>query len=238
MTSRTARPLRIVVGAALALITSAELPSGCGGSSDDAPNEGGASGTKTCDSIQDDYARGIDEAQSCDPTAQGNPCTVPILVGLVCACTEFANPEHADAIERTAHAQDAYREQGCSSAVQCGACYPATAGRCSADGRCENVTASSGRGCKVNGALFEDGDGGIQDPTSCNTCTCRDGGLACTEIYCPVPCPEGTAPGQQCAACGPTDACEIVEHGCLPTCTDGCETGTCLDGLCLTGICG
>ena len=97
-----------------------------------------------------------------------------------------------------------------------------------------------GRSCKVADVTYLDGEGGIPDPTSCNTCSCVDGQLACTEIYCPSPCPAGQTLGQQCAACGPTDACLVVEHACFPSCQDGCGLqGTlCVNGVCISGVCG
>lgn len=88
--------------------------------------------------------------------------------------------------------------------------------------------------CKVGGVVYPHGANNIQDPFSCNKCSCNAGGLACTEIGCTTPCPPGTTPGTTCAQCGPTDACEIVEHACLSQCSDPkeCATGFCYEGLC------
>jgi hypothetical protein len=85
--------------------------------------------------------------------------------------------------------------------------------------------------------VYPSGATGLPDPVSCNTCSCVDGQLACTKIACPTACPTGTAFSTQCAQCGPTDACEVVEHACLPTCVDTCTSGVCLDGVCKT-VCG
>lgn len=73
-------------------------------------------------------------------------------------------------------------------------------------------------GCSVGGRTYASREGGIPDPVSCNTCNCFDGDLACTDADCPEPCPDGTAYGKSCARCGPTDACEVVRHDCLPSC--------------------
>jgi hypothetical protein len=101
---------------------------------------------------------------------------------------------------------------------------------------------SVGVACKVGDVVFADGTGNIADPHSCNTCTCMEGQLACTEIGCPSECPPNRAPSTGCAACGPVDQCLIVEHGCLLVCSDSSQcTGEsatqCFDGLC-RGVCG
>jgi len=97
--------------------------------------------------------------------------------------------------------------------------------------------------CEVDGQVYASGATGIGDPQSCNTCTCEDGTLACTEIGCPEPCPAGTAYGTSCSQCGPTDACEVVRHACLPTCNlssdcaDLAELWFCSAGTC-RNVCG
>jgi hypothetical protein len=58
-------------------------------------------------------------------------------------------------------------------------------------------------GAPSGGETFASGDHGIDDPFSCSTCSCDDGALICTEIGCPEPCPDGAAPGTDCARCGP-----------------------------------
>src|SRR5690606_9921184 len=91
-------------------------------------------------------------------------------------------------------------------------------------------------GCRVEGADYPHG-ATVPDPYSCNTCTCNDGVVdACTEIGCADACPDGTAPGTQCASCGPVDQCLVRETGCLPACdaqADCDATG----GLCIEGVC-
>lgn len=92
-----------------------------------------------------------------------------------------------------------------------------------------------GAGCKVGEEIYPDGAGSIPDPFSCNTCTCENGQLACTKIACPTSCPRDHQRSTQCAQCGPTDACEVVEHGCFPVCdfaTDCRDGGLCVDGVC------
>ena len=95
--------------------------------------------------------------------------------------------------------------------------------------------------CEVEGVVYPSGSDGVGDPLSCNTCACEDGELtACTDAACPEPCPGGTAFGMSCARCGPTDACEIVHIGCLPSCdSDGdcAGSGYCDRGVCRT-LCG
>jgi len=101
--------------------------------------------------------------------------------------------------------------------------------------------------CEVDGQVYPHGSS-VPDPYSCNGCLCDDGTpTACTEIGCSEQCPPGTSPGQECVACGPTDACEVIHTGCLPECltTEDCEVGECLGGgqngnplVCLTMICG
>jgi hypothetical protein len=190
-----------------------------------------------CSDLSAAYSEAIDEARECDPAAPDS-CSELVFVGLQCGCDSFVNPEHADALARAAAAQQSYSEQQCGGIVLCGQCLPPTAAYCSAEGKCvDTYDMPSGVACMVGGVVYESGATGIPDPFSCNTCDCFDGQLACTEIGCPVECPEGSAPGSRCAQCGPTDGCEIVEHSCLPVCMDLCEGGVCLDGVCKS-VCG
>lgn len=97
----------------------------------------------------------------------------------------------------------------------------------------------SGKACEVDGLTYPDGWTSVPDPFSCNTCECIDGEVnACGQSGCVQDCPAGTAPGTTCAVCGPTDACLVVETGCLPKCEPNdaipCSNG----GVCLNGLCG
>jgi len=93
--------------------------------------------------------------------------------------------------------------------------------------------------CKVLGRIYSSGSTYVPDPHSCNICSCEDGQLTCTEINCPSACPPNGGPGTQCVECGPTDACLVVEHTCLPVCSDhdSCEGKACLSGMCRS-VCG
>jgi hypothetical protein len=105
---------------------------------------------------------------------------------------------------------------------------------------CERACGGSsggGRGCEVDGKTYASGDDGIGDPFSCNSCSCDDGGLICTEIACAEPCPAGTAAGTSCARCGPTDACEVQRTGCLPECDDNSDCQGTGSGFCTGGVC-
>jgi hypothetical protein len=155
----------------------------------------------------------------------------------------------------------AWQDGDCDAYIQAfwhnpetGACEPQIYGGCGGNENrfptseeCEEACGAppSGASCKVDGQVYPDGADQIPDPTSCNTCICNDGQLNCTEINCPSPCEAGTALGTSCISCGPTDACLIVETGCLSTCdstvdADGqCDEGNgfCLDNLC-RAVCG
>lgn len=54
----------------------------------------------------------------------------------------------------------------------------------------------------------------------------------------PSTCAPGTAWGESCTSCGPTDACLKLETGCYPTCSGACDGGVpCVGGLCRL-VCG
>jgi hypothetical protein len=199
----------------------------------------GAAGSQVCIGLSQAYAEAVDAATACDPTIDSVQCTERVDVGLACSCPSFVNPLNATAIDTMKTIAEKSAATMCFGGVTCGACAEPSFGRC-ANGHCETVYGNGGKSCKVGGKLYADGEGNIPDPTSCNTCSCVDGDLACTEIGCPVPCPDGQSYGKQCAECGPTDACLTVEHGCFPTCQDGCaQAGAlCVNGVCITGVCG
>ena len=207
-----------------------------------ASGSGGSAGKADCSALSDAYESAVAQAETCDPAATSDPCTKLIGVGLECGQDEFANPDQTDALAALQAASDAYTAGACRMSVMCGQSGTPIGAHCSAAGHCETVFDNGGRGCKVNGQVYSHGTSGIPAPDGCNTCSCDDGVLGCTEIGCmnDPPCPVGMATGTQCALCGPTDACQVVEYGCFKTCVDGCaEMGaSCIAGLCLTSVCG
>ena len=186
-----------------------------------------------CSAIGAAYASVVEKAKVCDPSRTGQ-CTAVALTNLPCGCTTPVNAENQEALAQLA-ALEMQADAACSAV--CSPCVPPGPGTCTPNGSCEEAPLRASASCKVGGVVYPSGTSGIPDPTSCNKCSCEDGQLSCTEIGCPVPCPTGTRFGSQCAQCGPTDACEVVEHACLPTCTDSCTPGVCSDGLCRQ-ICG
>jgi hypothetical protein len=187
----------------------------------------------SCMSLEAQYSAAMDLAKSCKPGLP-NQCTKSIFEGLTCGCDTFVNPNQASAVAAVSAIQKKYQTLACGVQVTCGACGSPTTAYCSAAGRCESVTVDEGAAaCLVGGVIYASGSSGISDPTSCNQCSCDNGQLSCTEIYCPIECPAGTAPGNQCAQCGPTDACLVTEFGCLPSCSQDCPGG----GLCFAGTC-
>ena len=193
-------------------------------------------GCDTCESVAQDYAAAFDHAAACDPKG-AEQCTLSIAEGLACNCPAFVNPDNADAISAAQAKQLLYTKMSCGQGIQCGACAEPTLGYCSAQGRCESLGDGSEPACKVAGVVYKSGSSGIPDPISCNQCSCQAGQLNCTEIGCSKPCPADTTYAEQCAQCGPTAACLIVEHACLPTCSDSCQQGLCIDGVC-RNVCG
>ena len=191
-----------------------------------------------CIEIQEAYGAAIAEARSCDPNLPDS-CSELVFVGLQCGCYSFLNPEHADAIDRAAAAQQDFEALSCGGDVVCGACQEPTGAYCSSEGVCVDTfeVGPGGASCTVEGQVYPSGSSGVPDPFSCNTCECVDGQLACTEINCPEDCPPDTVPSTQCAECGPVDNCLSVETGGLPACTDFCEFGACIDGVCRM-VCG
>lgn len=191
---------------------------------------------ETCDDLLTRYSAAIDETKTCDAQQIGQ-CSELITEGLACGCQTFVSAAKSDAIAAASAAQQQYSAMSCGGGVVCGPCRAPTAAFCSSEGRCEQLFEDGDAACKVNGVIYKSGTSGIADPVSCNQCQCQDGQLACTEVGCPIPCPTGTAYGTQCAQCGPTDACDVVEYGCLPTCSDTCAQGVCIDHVCKT-VCG
>jgi hypothetical protein len=186
-----------------------------------------------CSVIGADYASVLKKAKACDPS-RGGQCTATALSNLPCGCTTPVNAQNQEALAQLASLK-AQSEAACASA--CAPCEPPRPGTCSAGGSCEEAPLRARASCEIGGVVYASGTSGIPDPRSCNKCSCEDGLLGCTEINCPTPCPSGMEFGSQCAQCGPTDACQVVEYACLPTCTDSCMSGLCLNGICRQ-VCG
>ena len=200
------------------------------------PGPGPAQPVISCDQVDIFYEQLLEDAKRCDPH-DTDPCSYRVSSNLTCGCDTFVNPQKWNAGLAEAFATHS-RVLNCSAT--CGMCgQPPLRGKCSIEGRCEDsAEPGPGPGCKVAGVVYADGSSGIPDPISCNLCSCNAGQLACTDQACPMPCPTGTKLATSCAQCGPTDACEVVEHACRAVCTDTCTAGVCVDGACLTGICG
>jgi hypothetical protein len=160
----------------------------------------------------------------------------------VCGEDQFvnANAEEAVAVMKAADAE--YAKSCLTRGVTCGAAATALGANCSASGLCETVYDNGGRGCRVDGTLYEHGTTHIDPSFGCPDCTCDDGSLFCPDIGGCAECPPGTAFGMGCAVCGPTDACLATEIGCFPSCSstaDCADRGAvCTYGACVTGFCG
>jgi hypothetical protein len=191
--------------------------------------------------LSDAYESAYEQTRVCDPTAPAEQCTTRISYGLECGQDVFINGKQTDARIAMEGASEDYAAQGCLRAVTCGASANPIGANCSEAGVCETVYDNGGRGCKVDGVVYAHGAQNIPSPTDCNTCSCDDGQLACTELGCPNECPTGTDGGSQCALCGPTDACQVVEYGCFPQCdtaSDCNPSEACVSNRCVSGICG
>ena len=200
------------------------------------PGPGPTQPVISCDQVDIFYDQLLEDARHCDPH-ETEPCRARVSSGLACGCDTYVNPKYWNGDLAKAYATH-YQVLDCS--VICGECTQVPLrGKCTIQGRCEDTDEPrGGPGCKVDGVVYPDGASGIPDPVSCNLCSCSSGQLACDEKACPKPCPAGTKLATSCAQCGPTDACEVVEHGCMPLCTDTCAAGLCIDGACSIGICG
>jgi len=185
-----------------------------------------------CSSLASSYQALIERAETCDVHAE-NECTLSVSGGLACGCQTFVSPGRFSNDAAAALAQQ-FAANGCAPDVACNPCPgPPLRGRCGANGQCMAQDTASERACKVGGAVYPSGYAPIQDPFSCNQCSCQDGELACDDAGCAKPCPADTAPGKGCDQCGPTDNCEVVEIGCMPACVDTCALGSCVDGACV-----
>ena len=186
-----------------------------------------------CSGLQDQYAAALKQAKVCDPK-KANQCTKSVSEGIPCGCSTPVNPKNTAAVAEL----EKLTTQG-EAACGIASCAPCEAPPgppiCNEAGSCEYDVPPHLRACKVDGVVYPSGSTGIPKPGDCNKCSCIDGQVTnCTEMGCPPEsdCPAGTVASTQCAQCGPTDNCEIVETACLPTCTDTCATGVCRNGFC------
>jgi hypothetical protein len=187
----------------------------------------------TCEDVESVYSQAIDQAKVCDPQL-AHQCSEVVSEGLACGCQGFVNPANESAIAAVIEAQRIYGENACGGDVLCGACAPVLSGYCSAEGRCETVWGyNAGASCKVNDVTHPSGGESFAGPLMCHTCTCTDGELGCTDEACDSACPPNSVLGSQCVQCSAEGTCEVVEHACLPVCSDSCEGGAaCVDGVC------
>ncbi len=136
-------------------------------------------------------------------------------------------------------------DPGCIGQVcgdECNVCDPADSDcvetavlkQCSSAGLCLAEVASCGGGggggsgdCEYNGVQYNEGDS-FPSTDRCNTCSCSEGGVACTEMWCEdgyIPC-EGKVCGDACTVCHPDDdAC--AETAVLKQCD---ASGACMAG--------
>lgn len=209
----------------------------------------GAGAPADCNAVRDELSATHDAATTCDPNAAVDECTASVVPPFGCLTPIYVNPANADAVARFAAAQQAYVDDRCALPLG-GACAGTVRGRCDATGHCEGVPQGAGRNCKVNGVVYASGESNIADPTSCNTCTCEDGELACTATTgCDEPCPDGQVPGRACAECdegagvetpsGPEPLCVTVETGCFWPCSADCGARNlvCDGDLCVAAAC-
>ncbi len=194
-----------------------------------------------CATVSDDNETAFEEASQCDPNAAEEQCTAKVTQGVACGCGAFVNAEKTGIIAVLAITAQQYEDGGCATGVVCDECLEPVRGQCSPDGHCMQIPPGAGRSCKVRGVVYADGESDIPSPTDgCNTCTCSDGTLACTEIGCEeTPCPEGQTFGQDCAECGAAATCALPEYDCFWPCSAGCADRNlyCVDDLCVTTAC-
>jgi len=191
-----------------------------------------------CAALEDQYAAALKRAKACDPT-QTDQCTGAVSGSFSCGCSTPVNANNTKALAELANLAKQVTPECITPCPPClpGSMTPVPA-TCTPAGSCENAPIRPGEtSCKVGGVVYPSGSTGIPDPTSCNKCSCENGRLNCTDIGCGTACPAGTTYGTQCAQCGPTDACQIVEYACLPVCTDTCSNGICAGGICRQ-VCG
>jgi hypothetical protein len=203
---------------------------------------GGSAGGAECTRLSDAYEAAFEDAKRCDPEAATPQCTKRLDYGFQCGEAVFVNPSQTDALAAIEAASQAYADGRCgTSGVICGASPNPLGANCSDAGECVTVYDNGGRGCMVAGVIYAHGTGGIPALDGCNQCSCDDGALACTKLACGDACPAPLVAGTQCAACGPTDACQLVEYACFAPCesTADCDAAElCVSSVCVTGVCG
>lgn len=216
-------------------------------------------------SSEDAYAALVcDPDQACDECAPVYPDEVTVSCNAQDHCVAHDARLEPDLDGGLDAAIDAGRPSFCALAPDSGPCdaaiqryyYDSESGRCAlfiwggcdgngnnfaTAGECAETCDASAQplaACEVDGVVHPSGSDDIDDPSSCNTCSCLDGMLtACTEINCPEACPAGTSYGVDCARCGPVDNCEVVRTGCLQACetpADCTDGGDCVDHTCLS----
>lgn len=99
------------------------------------------------------------------------------------------------------------------------------------------VPEQSEASCVVNGVEYPSYTEGIDDPFSCGTCYCYQGGLKCEGgADCPKSCPDGHVQQQSCARCE-SGLCAAVETSCRPTCKVDADCEALGAGICEEDVC-
>jgi hypothetical protein len=180
------------------------------------------------------YADEVQAARKCDPLATGQ-CQATLPAEARCSCDVFVNGSNQRAIAAAKDAAALFDLGDCDRG-SCTTCDAPGIGYCAAEGLCAAIREDEPRPCKVGGIVYPSG-ASFPDLTSCNRCSCEDGQLSCTAVYCPLSeCPPGRIEGTQCAVCSSTHECLLTEYECLPTCDASggpCKEGSCSDGVCV-----
>jgi hypothetical protein len=89
------------------------------------------------------------------------------------------------------------------------------------DGACDGKA-----GCQTEDGIWASGAKRVPDPFSCNTCSCDDGKLNCTERDCPKACPDRSMPALGCLDCVDND-CHLAHYDCFTSIYVDCHDGGC-----------